>query len=130
MILQVRVRTIDSWSFGVGASGTRHTYSQAWSSCSAQHLWMSMSMLLYAADAKGWGHELNCSPSPDSRVIGTLQQFGTGHLTFATLGTFHSDVPVIGDDREASDLVEALIDGVTHAQDHESGAELGISAVR
>jgi hypothetical protein len=75
-----------------------------------------MSMLLYAADAKGWGHELNCSPSPDSRVIGALQQFGTGHLTFATLGTFHSDVPVIGDDREASDLVEALIDGVTHAQ--------------
>jgi predicted dinucleotide-binding enzyme len=49
---------------------------------------------------------------PDSRVVGALQQFGPEHLTLASLGTFQSDVPVIGDDREASDLVEALIDEV------------------
>jgi predicted dinucleotide-binding enzyme len=49
---------------------------------------------------------------PDSRVVGALQQFSAGHLTLASLGTFQSDVPVIGDDREATDLVEALIDEV------------------
>jgi predicted dinucleotide-binding enzyme len=47
---------------------------------------------------------------PNSRIVGALQQFGADHIALATLGAFHSDVPVIGDDREASDLVEALID--------------------
>jgi predicted dinucleotide-binding enzyme len=59
---------------------------------------------------KGGATGLAARLLPNSRVVGALQQFGAEHLTLATLGTFHSDVPVIGDDREASDLVEALID--------------------
>ena len=47
---------------------------------------------------------------PKSRVVGALHQFTTEHLTLANLGILESDVPVVGDDREATDLVEELID--------------------
>ena len=49
---------------------------------------------------------------PTSRVVGAFQQFRTGHLELARLGSFSSDAPVVGDDREATDLVEALVDSV------------------
>jgi 8-hydroxy-5-deazaflavin:NADPH oxidoreductase len=54
-----------------------------------------------AALAKAW---------PLARIVGALNQFTADHLKLATLGTLRTDVPVVGDDREATDLVEALID--------------------
>jgi 8-hydroxy-5-deazaflavin:NADPH oxidoreductase len=54
-----------------------------------------------AALAKAW---------PLSRVVGALHQLTAAHLKLAGLGTLVTDVPVVGDDREATDLVEALID--------------------
>jgi hypothetical protein len=47
---------------------------------------------------------------PYSRVVGAFQQFGPDHLTLARMGAFETGVPVVGDDREACDVVEELID--------------------
>jgi predicted dinucleotide-binding enzyme len=46
---------------------------------------------------------------PQARVVGALQQFSPTHLELASLGLFESDAPVVSDDREAADLVEAII---------------------
>jgi predicted dinucleotide-binding enzyme len=43
-------------------------------------------------------------------VVGPLHQLTAAHLKLAVLGTLETDVLVVGDDREATDLVEALID--------------------
>lgn len=47
---------------------------------------------------------------PGTRLVGALQQFTPAHLELAGLGLLHTDAPVIGDDREATDLVEAIVD--------------------
>jgi NADPH-dependent F420 reductase len=47
---------------------------------------------------------------PRSRVVGALNQLTADHLRLAAVGALETDIPVIGDDREAADLVEALID--------------------
>jgi predicted dinucleotide-binding enzyme len=47
---------------------------------------------------------------PESRIVGAFHQFGADHLALAAMGALESDVPVVGDDREACDAVEALID--------------------
>lgn len=48
-----------------------------------------------------------------SRVVGAFHQLTVEHLQLAAVGSLRSDVPVIGDDREAVDLVEGLIDDMT-----------------
>ncbi|MCU1492834.1 MAG: putative dependent reductase [Acidimicrobiaceae bacterium] len=62
------------------------------------------------------GHAANRSATgvvaslcPQARVVGALQQFSPTHLELASLGLFESDAPVVADDREAADLVEAII---------------------
>jgi hypothetical protein len=47
---------------------------------------------------------------PDTRVVGAFQQFTAAHFERARLGLLQSDVPVVGDDREATDLAQAIID--------------------
>lgn len=47
------------------------------------------------------------------RVVGALQQFTPEQLSLAASGAFVSDAPVTGDDREATDLVEEVIDMVS-----------------
>ena len=47
-----------------------------------------------------------------ARVVGAFGAFSDHHLERMGLGACDSDVPVVGDDREAADLVEALIDAV------------------
>lgn len=47
---------------------------------------------------------------PPVRVVGALQQFSPQQLSGAASGAFSSDAPVTGDDREATDLVEGVID--------------------
>lgn len=49
---------------------------------------------------------------PSARVVGALQQFTDRHFTQFSLGLLQSDAPVTGDDREAVDLVEAILDEV------------------
>ncbi|MFC5178519.1 NADPH-dependent F420 reductase [Nocardioides taihuensis] len=49
---------------------------------------------------------------PESRVVGAFHQFSAGHLELACLGAFESDVPVLGDDREATDLIEGIVDSI------------------
>jgi predicted dinucleotide-binding enzyme len=49
---------------------------------------------------------------PRSRVVGALQQFTADHLRLAMLGSLRTDAPIVGDDREVADLVEALIDEI------------------
>lgn len=49
---------------------------------------------------------------PSARVVGALQQFMPEHLELARLGLLESDAPITGTDREATDLVEALVDEV------------------
>ncbi len=46
---------------------------------------------------------------PRSRVVGALQQFTTEHFQLMSLRLLKTDVPVTGDDREAADLVQALL---------------------
>ncbi|WP_314621210.1 NADPH-dependent F420 reductase [Streptomyces stackebrandtii] len=57
----------------------------------------------------GSATELVSELLPGSRVVGAFQQFGPIHLALAGMGAFETDVPVIGDDREACDAVEELI---------------------
>jgi predicted dinucleotide-binding enzyme len=47
----------------------------------------------------------------ESRVVGALNFLSSPHLHDALL-TFENDVLVVGDDREATDLVEALSDEI------------------
>lgn len=47
---------------------------------------------------------------PNSRIVGAMQQFTHEHIELASMGAFHSDAPIIGDDLEAVYLVEALIE--------------------
>lgn len=49
---------------------------------------------------------------PRARVVGALQQFDVDHLALIGLGMLETDAPVTGDDREAVDLVEALLDEI------------------
>jgi predicted dinucleotide-binding enzyme len=49
---------------------------------------------------------------PASRVVGAFQQFTAEHLELVRLGQLETDIPVVGDDREATDLVGALIDEI------------------
>lgn len=49
---------------------------------------------------------------PTARVVGAFQQFSTDHLRLMALGLLETDAPVVGDDLEAADLVEALLDHV------------------
>jgi predicted dinucleotide-binding enzyme len=49
---------------------------------------------------------------PNSRVVGALQQFTAEHVVLATLGALDTDVPVVSNDVEAADLVEALLDEI------------------
>ncbi|MCW2881544.1 MAG: NADPH-dependent reductase [Sphaerisporangium sp.] len=44
--------------------------------------------------------------------MGVLHFLSSPHLHDALLGTFENDVLVVGDDREATDLVEALSDEI------------------
>jgi len=47
---------------------------------------------------------------PSSRVVGAFQQLTADHLRLADIGALVTDVLVVGDDREATDLVEGLVD--------------------
>lgn len=47
---------------------------------------------------------------PGSRVVGALQLLQAEHLSLAAVGALETDVPVLGDDLEAVDLVSALVD--------------------
>lgn len=47
---------------------------------------------------------------PTWRVVGALQHITGEQLSAAASGVFVTDVPVTGDDREATDLVEGIID--------------------
>lgn len=47
---------------------------------------------------------------PAARVVGALQQFTVSHLELLALRALETDAPVVADDREAGDLVEALLD--------------------
>lgn len=49
---------------------------------------------------------------PDPRIVGAFQQFRGCHLELASVGALRSDVPVLGDDREATDLVEEVVDSL------------------
>lgn len=49
---------------------------------------------------------------PTSRVVGALQQFDAQHIRLMATGQLETDAPVTGDDREATDLTEALIDEI------------------
>lgn len=49
---------------------------------------------------------------PGARVVGALQQFTAEHLTLLAVGALETDAPVTADDREAADLVEAILDEV------------------
>lgn len=57
--------------------------------------------------------QLLSSALPLSRVVGALQQFGPDHLRLLALQSLTTDVPVTGDDMEATDLVTALLDEMT-----------------
>lgn len=45
-----------------------------------------------------------------TRPVGALHLVTAAHVTLASVGALTSNVPVVGDDREATDLVEALVD--------------------
>lgn len=52
------------------------------------------------------------STLPLSRIVGALQQFGAEHLRLLELGALTTDVPLTGDDLEATDLAAALLDEI------------------
>lgn len=54
--------------------------------------------------------QLSATLLPSCRVVGALQQFTPEQLSLAASDAFVSDAPVTGDDREATDLVEGVID--------------------
>ena len=56
--------------------------------------------------------QLSASLLTGCRVVGALQQFTPEQLFSAASGAFVSDAPVTGDDREATDLVQGVIDMV------------------
>lgn len=72
---------------------------------------------------------------PQSRVIGAFLQLDAVHLRLAAVGSLTTDVPVVGDDREVTDLVEALIDqlhgleGVYAGPLRNAGAIEGLTAL-
>lgn len=47
---------------------------------------------------------------PMARVVGGLQQFAADHFALLSLGLLQTDAPITADDREAADLVEAIVD--------------------
>jgi predicted dinucleotide-binding enzyme len=66
---------------------------------------------------------------PSARVVGALQQFTDRHFTQFSLGLLQSDAPVTGDDREAVDLVEAILDEVAGLDAVFAGALRGAAAI-
>jgi len=66
---------------------------------------------------------------PAARVIGAFQQFGTDHLRLMALGLLETDAPVLGDDLEAADLIEALLDHVSGVTGVYAGPLRGAGAV-
>lgn len=53
------------------------------------------------------------SALPTSRIVGALQQFGRDHLRLLAVRCLTTDAPITGDDREATDLVAGLLDGIS-----------------
>lgn len=49
---------------------------------------------------------------PMARVVGGLQQFSADHFALLSVGLLETDAPITADDREAADLVEAILDGL------------------
>ncbi|GAA4020523.1 hypothetical protein GCM10022384_70970 [Streptomyces marokkonensis] len=77
----------------------------------------------------GSATELASELLPGSRVVGAFQQFGPSHLALAGMGAFETDVPVIGDDREACDVVEELIDEFRGLEPVYAGGLKGAAAI-
>ncbi len=66
-------------------------------------------------------HRLS-SALPMSRIVGALQQFGPEHLRLLGMRCLTTDAPVTGDDREATDVVAAILDGISGIEAIYAGA--------
>ncbi len=66
---------------------------------------------------------------PTARVVGALQQFSASHFTLISLGVLDTDAPVTGDDAEAVDLVEAVLDQIPGVEAVFAGPIRNASAV-